>query len=100
MFCYIDINDIDTEMDYTAGLEIKFFSREPDSIFKSYLKVFCIETSIFFCSLEKFEGAAGEFEEALGSPQPLILSPALQGNDCLLGNCRFDEILQFSKPRI
>ena len=27
------------------GLEIKFYSQEPNCIFKSYLKVFCMETS-------------------------------------------------------
>ena len=33
-----------------SGLEIKFFSREPNCIFKSYQKVLCIETSTFLGS--------------------------------------------------
>ena len=38
-----------------------------------YRKVLCIETSISLGFLQKFEGAAGEFKEALGSRHPLIL---------------------------
>ena len=60
-----------------AGLEIKIFSREPNCIFKKYLKALCIETSSFLGSLQKFEGAAGEFRGALGSWHPLISSPGL-----------------------
>ena len=58
-----------------SGLEIKFFFREPNCIFKSFQKALCIETSTFFGSLQKFEGAAGEFKGALGSWHPLISSP-------------------------
>ena len=58
-----------------SGLEIKIFSREPNCIFKSHLQVLCIETNIFLGSLQKFEGAAGGFNEALGSQHPLISSP-------------------------
>ena len=47
-----------------------FLFRESDYIFKSYLKVLCIET------LQKFEGAAGEFNEALCSWLQLVSSPA------------------------
>ena len=54
-----------------TGLKIKLFSREPNCIFKSYLKVFCIENSISLSSRQKFEGAAGEFKGALGSWHPL-----------------------------
>ena len=50
-----------------SELEIKLFSREPNCILYSFLKVLCIETSTFLGSLQKFEGAAGEFKGALGS---------------------------------
>ena len=60
-----------------AGLEIKIFSREPNCIFKRHFQVLCIETSTFLGSLQKFEGAAGEFKGALGSRHPLISSPGL-----------------------
>ena len=62
-------------MSAATGLEIKFFSKEPNFIFKSYLKVLCIEASTSLGSLQEFEGAEREFEGALGSRQPLILSP-------------------------
>ena len=39
------------------GSKLSFFSREPNCIFKSYLK----ETSTSLGSLEKFKGASGEF---------------------------------------
>ena len=48
---------------YKSGLEIK-------------LNVFCIENSTSLGSLQKFEGAAGEFKGALSSWHPLISSPA------------------------
>ena len=51
-----------------SGLEIKFFSREPNCIFKSHLQVLCIEISTFLGSLQKFEGAAGDLI-IQGSPQ-------------------------------
>ena len=51
------------------------FFREPNCIFKSYLKVLCIETSTTFGSLQKFEGAPGEFKGALSSWHPLISNP-------------------------
>ena len=58
------------------GLEINLkFSRQPNCIFKSYLKVLYIETSMPLGSLQKFEGAAGEFKGALGSQLQLISSP-------------------------
>ena len=60
-----------------AGLEIKIFSREPNCIFKSHLQVLYIETSTFLGSLQKFEGAAGEFKGALSSRHPLNSSPGL-----------------------
>ena len=44
-------------------------------MFQSYLKVFCIETSTFLGSLEKFDGAARGVDGALGSRHPLISSP-------------------------
>ena len=58
-----------------SGLEIKPFSREPNCIFKSYLKELCIETSTSLSSLQRFEGAAGKFKGALGSWHPLVLGP-------------------------
>ena len=64
-----------------TGLEVKFFSREPNCIFKSYLKVLCIEISTALGSLQKFEGAAGEFKGALGYRHPLILSPEIPYED-------------------
>ena len=62
------------------GLEIKIFSREPNCIFKSHLQVLCIETSTFLGSLQKFEGAAGEFKGALGCWHSLISSPETYAN--------------------
>ena len=53
----------------------KVFSRESNCIFTSYLKVLRIETSTSLGSLQKFEGAAGQFKEVLGSWHPLISSP-------------------------
>ena len=49
-------------------LEIKIFSREPNCILESHFQMLCIETSTFLGSLQKFEGAAGEFKGALGTP--------------------------------
>ena len=40
----------------------------------------CIETSTTFGSLQKFEGAAGEFKGALGSRLPLISNPGAYAN--------------------
>ena len=51
-----------------TGLNIKFFSREPNCIFQSYLTVLCIETCTSLGSLKKFEHAAGEFKGAPGTP--------------------------------
>ena len=44
------------------------FSWEPKCIFKRYLKMLCIDISTSFSSLQKFEGAAGQFRGALVSP--------------------------------
>ena len=55
-----------------------FFSWEPNCIFKSYPKVLCIGTSTSLGSLQKFEGAPGEFKGALGSWHTLIWSPVKQ----------------------
>ena len=63
-----------------AGLN--FFSREPNCIFKSYLKVLCIETSTSLGSLQKYEGAEGKFKGAHGSRHMLILSPGV----CVCGS--------------
>ena len=54
-----------------SGPETIFFPREPNCIFKCYLKVLCLENSTSLGSLEKCEGAA----RALGSRHPLISSP-------------------------
>ena len=43
----------------------------------------CTEISTSLGSLQKFEGAPGEFKGALGSWQPLILSPE---DDMYVGN--------------
>ena len=47
--------------------------------------MFCIETSILYNislgSLQKFEGATGEFKRALGSWYPLISSPGCNKMD-------------------
>ena len=54
-----------------VGLEIKcFFFQGATCIFKSYLKVLCIETSTSLGSLQEFEGDAGEFKGALRSRTP------------------------------
>ena len=58
-----------------SGLEIKIFSREPNCIFISFIKILCISNSTYLGSLQKFEGAAGAFNGALGSWHPLISSP-------------------------
>ena len=47
-----------------TGLEIIKISRKPNCIFKSNLKVLCIEISSSLVSLQKFEGAPGEFKGA------------------------------------
>ena len=60
-----------------TGLEIKIFSREPNFIFISFRKVFCMSNITFFGSLQKFDGAAGAFKAALGSGHPLISSPGI-----------------------
>ena len=52
------------------GSKIKIFSRDPDCVFKA-TQVLCIETSTFLGTLQKSEGAAGEFKRALGSRLPL-----------------------------
>ena len=73
-----------------TGLEIKIFSREPNCIFKSHLQMLCIETSTFLGSLQKSEGAAGEFKGALGSRHPLISSPDVswEAHKQLACNCQ------------
>ena len=58
-----------------AQNKVVVFSREPNCISKSYLKVLCIETNTLVGSLQKFEGAAVEFKGALGSRHFLISSP-------------------------
>ena len=52
-----------------TGLEIKIFSREPNCIFISFIKVFCMSNT-YLGSLQIFEGAAGAFKgaEAPGAP--------------------------------
>ena len=57
-----------------TGLKNQDFFREANYIFISFIKVFCISNSTYLDSLQKFEGAAGEFKGALGS---LISSPVL-----------------------
>ena len=51
-----------------ARNSVFFFFMEPNCIFKSYLKVLCIETSKTFGSLHNFEGAPGEFKGANFEP--------------------------------
>ena len=51
-----------------TGLEIEYFSREPNCILKSYLKVLCIESSTSVGSLHKYGGAAVEFKGVLDTP--------------------------------
>ena len=51
-----------------------FFSREPNCIFKSYLKVLCIETSTSLGYLRKFEESAEDFKGDLGSQLQLNTS--------------------------
>ena len=41
---------------------LSVFSLEPNCIFNTYLKVLCIETSTSMGSMQKFEGAKGEFK--------------------------------------
>ena len=62
----------ETNCHRTPGHEIKILSREANSIILSYIEMLCIETSSSLGSLQKFEGAAGEFKGALGSRHPLI----------------------------
>ena len=74
-----DDDDVDRMMEeltyLTPGLEIKIFSREPNCIFRSHLQLLCIETSTFLGSLQKFEGAAGEFKGVLSSRHPFNFEP-------------------------
>ena len=63
------------EFSYIAGLEIKIFSREPNCIFMSFIKVVCMSNSTYLGSLQKFEGATGAFKGVEGSRHPLISSP-------------------------
>ena len=59
-----------------------------------------IETSTFLGSLQKFEGAAGEFKGALCSRHPLISSPAfIDAHSNQKQPYNFDEILQ-SKAKL
>ena len=60
---------------HVQGSKLSFFSGEPNSIFKSYLKVLCIETSTSLGSLHIFDRDVGEFKGVLGSRHPLISSP-------------------------
>ena len=60
---------------WKGGLEIKIFSREPNFIFISFIKVLFMSNSTYLGSLQKFEGAAGAFKGSLGSWHPLISSP-------------------------
>ena len=76
MFCKRK-TEIQASVLENTEFEIKIIFREPNCIFKSYPKVFGIETSTFLGSLQKFEGAIGEFEGALGSWHPLISSPEI-----------------------
>ena len=59
------------------GSKLIIFSREPNCIFKSYLKVLCMEPSTSLGSLQQFEGGAGEFKGALGFQHRLISSPEM-----------------------
>ena len=52
--------------DVMQGLKLRFFSREFDCIFISFMKVLCISSSTSLGSLQKFEGTAGEFKAAFG----------------------------------
>ena len=65
------------------GLEMKIFFREPNYIFISFIKVFWISNSTYLDSLQKFEGAAGEFKGALGYWHPLISSPATMNSQTI-----------------
>ena len=53
-----------------------FFFQGPNCIFKSYLKVLCMETSPSLGSLHKLE--AGEVKEALSNRLLLISSPVMK----------------------
>ena len=46
-------------MKYDQGSKFFVFFREPNCIFKSYVKELCIETNTNLGYLRKFEGAAG-----------------------------------------
>ena len=61
------------------GSKLSFFSKEPNCIFKSYLKVLSIEASTSLGFLQRFEGAPGEFEGSPASRLQLISSPAIWG---------------------
>ena len=50
-----------------TGLEIKIFAKEPNCIFISFIKVLYISQSSSLGSLQKFEGAEGEFKGGLDS---------------------------------
>ena len=61
-----------------AGLEITFF-QGPSCIFKSYLKVLCMETSPSLGSLQKLE--AGELKGALSNRLQLLNFKHCDEND-------------------
>ena len=86
------IIDISPELWGYTTIEIKFFFRDPNCIFKSYFRVLHIETSTSLDSLAKFEGAIGQFKLALRSWHPLILSPGT-----ILMGCRQLLSLVFSE---
>ena len=57
------------------GSKLSFFPGSQTAISKSFLKVLCIENSTSLGSLQKYEGAAGDFNGAQGSWYPFISSP-------------------------
>ena len=63
-----------------SQLEIKCFFPGAQLHFRSYLKMLCIETITSLGSLQKFEGAVGEFKRVMGSRHPLISSPDSYAN--------------------
>ena len=63
------------------GSKLKFYPGSP--IFLSYQETLRIESSTSLGSLQKFEGAAGEFKGALGTPNFEPCELFSHGSSCL-----------------
>ena len=70
-------NEYQLDKVYITGLEIKFFSREPNCIFKSHLKVLCIETSTFWAPCRNLMEPPENIQGSPGLLAPSNIEPWL-----------------------